>query len=120
MTAEQLARFRTLLEEQLIQLDESSNTREGALDESQSSGDIAGADRAAELELFEVEASIADSEHHLAAKIHHAITRIDDGSYGLCEACGNAITVARLEAKPSVSLCLNCQEAHEIADREVT
>jgi len=116
MTAEQLAHFRTLLEAQLIQLEESSNTHEGDLDESHSSRDIAGADRAAELESFEVDTSIAASEHHLAAKIHHAISRIDGGGYGLCEACGNAIPVARLEAKPSVPLCLDCQEAHERAE----
>ena len=42
-----------------------------------------------------------------------ALERIDRGIYGLCESCGSAIPEARLEAKPSVSLCLSCQEAHE-------
>src|SRR5690606_12119992 len=104
------------LEEQLARLTESTGNHEDLLDESHTTKDFVGADRAAELESFEVDASIAASEHRLAAKIQHALDRIDKGTYGLCETCGETIPPARLEAKPSVSLCLACQEAHETAE----
>lgn len=113
MTAEQIDRYRLILEGQLAQLAGTSETHGRLLDESHVTNDFVGADRAAELETFEVDASVAASEHRLAAKIRHALSRISGGTYGLCEGCGDTIPAARLEAKPSVSLCLACQEAHE-------
>ena len=114
MTADQLDHYRLILEEQLAQLTEATGTHESILDESHTTKDFVGADRAAELETLEVDASITASEHRLAAKIRHALERIGKGIYGLCESCGTGIPTARLDAKPSVSLCLACQEAHEM------
>ena len=76
-----------------------------------------GGDRASELETMEVDASIADSEENLARKIEHALERIESGQYGICEGCGGPIPEARLDAKPSVSLCVECQEERE-SERE--
>lgn len=113
MNAEELTQFRKLLEEQLQSLEKTSEDHRKILDETGESGDFVGGDRAAELENLEVDASIAESEYQLKQKIQHAIERIETGTYGLCESCGNEIPRLRLEAKPSVSLCLPCQEAHE-------
>ncbi len=113
MTTEELARYRRELEIQLSELSEASSTREQILDDSLTTGDTAGAELAADLESFEVDASIAESERNLVLKISHALERIERGTYGLCEGCGIAIPTARLDAKPSVSLCLTCQEEHE-------
>ncbi len=43
------------------------------------------------------------------AKVEHALTKIDKGTYGLCDNCGQPIDPARLEALPQASLCLKCQ-----------
>jgi DnaK suppressor protein len=114
MNPEKLDHYRLNLEEQLAQLTAATDDHESRLDESHTTTDFVGADRAAELESFEVDTSITASEHRLAAKIHHALERISKGTYGLCEACGTDIPTTRLDAKPSVSLCLACQEAHEL------
>jgi RNA polymerase-binding transcription factor DksA len=55
--------------------------------------------------LEQVEAELADCEH--------ALRRLDDGTYGLCEACGKEIDDVRLEAKPEARLCRDDQEAAE-------
>ena len=114
MKSEQLAHYRLVLEEQLAHLTEATGAHESVIDESHTTKNFVGADRASELETLEVDASITASEHRLAAKIHYALGRISKGIYGFCETCGEAIPTARLDAKPSVSLCLKCQEAHEL------
>jgi DnaK suppressor protein len=58
--------------------------------------------------LEQVEAELADVEL--------ALRRLDDGTYGTCEACGSLIGDARLEAKPEARLCLDDQAR---AEREV-
>lgn len=47
------------------------------------------------------------------AAIEAALRRIDDGSYGECPECGEAISAARLEARPEARLCIDCESAAE-------
>jgi DnaK suppressor protein len=46
-------------------------------------------------------------------EVEVALTKFDDGTYGLCEACGARIDRARLEALPHARYCLDCQARHE-------
>lgn len=63
-------------------------------------------DRERDMSILEqVEAELADVEH--------ALHRLDDGTYGRCEACGRVIDEVRLEARPAARLCLEDQEAAE-------
>lgn len=55
--------------------------------------------------LEQVEAELVDVER--------ALQRLDDGSYGSCEACGSAIGDERLEAQPATRFCVLHQEAAE-------
>ncbi|MBA3056289.1 MAG: TraR/DksA family transcriptional regulator [Sphingomonadales bacterium] len=41
-------------------------------------------------------------------EIREALLRIDNGTYGTCVACGNAISRARLQALPTAVRCINC------------
>lgn len=41
-------------------------------------------------------------------KIHAALQRIEDGEYGYCTDCGEAIAAKRLAADPAIALCLEC------------
>ena len=52
-------------------------------------------------------AVLADVRSELA-EIDHALARIDDGTYGICARCGKRITVARLDARPTAELCIDC------------
>ena len=56
---------------------------------------------------------IRDRERRLIRKIQSALQRIDDGTYGICEECGEEIGVARLKARPVTRLCINCKAKQE-------
>ncbi len=43
------------------------------------------------------------------AEVEHAFHKFEDGTYGLCECCGQPIDPARLEALPQVNLCMSCK-----------
>lgn len=49
-----------------------------------------------------------DSVERLLWEIRGAIARVDDGSYGLCAGCGEAIPQARLELRPWATTCTRC------------
>ena len=40
--------------------------------------------------------------------VEHALAKLEDGTYGRCENCGNPINTARLEAMPAARLCMDC------------
>jgi DnaK suppressor protein len=44
-------------------------------------------------------------------EIGHAVRKIDEGTYGKCENCGQDIPIERLEAIPTARLCVNCKQA---------
>jgi DnaK suppressor protein len=46
-------------------------------------------------------------------KIDHAIRKIDDGKFGVCEECEEPISLKRLEARPETTLCIRCKEDQE-------
>ncbi|MBY0501248.1 MAG: RNA polymerase-binding protein DksA [Alphaproteobacteria bacterium] len=54
-----------------------------------------------------------DRERKLILKINLALERIENGTYGYCEETGVPIGVARLDARPIATLCLEAQEHHE-------
>lgn len=45
------------------------------------------------------------------ADIDHALEKIDEGSYGICDRCGEVIPAARLSALPASALCVGCASA---------
>jgi len=52
-------------------------------------------------------------ESRLIKKIKSALERIEDGSYGICETCGDHISIKRLMARPVTSKCIECKENEE-------
>lgn len=50
--------------------------------------------------------------------VEEALLRIDEGTYGTCEDCGEEISVGRLNAVPFALRCVECQEIHEITASE--
>ena len=52
--------------------------------------------------------------------VEHALRRLDDGTYGRCEACGKPIGEERLEAMPAARFCLDDQALAEREARQPT
>ncbi len=52
-------------------------------------------------------------EQKLLKKIDDAISRIDSGVFGVCESCGEQISLKRLEARPVTTLCIECKTRQE-------
>ncbi len=59
------------------------------------------------------ELSVLISERDKIAQIDRAVARIDDGSYGQCESCGQPIGKMRLMAFPRATLCMTCKQREE-------
>ena len=68
-------------------------------------------------ETFERERdlSILEQVEGELADVEHALRRLDDGTYGTCEACGKPITEERLEVMPAARFCVDDQA---LAERE--
>jgi RNA polymerase-binding protein DksA len=61
----------------------------------------------------EQEISLANSILERVNQVERALERLDEGSYGWCERCGNPIPVERLAAFPSATLCVTCKQLEE-------
>jgi RNA polymerase-binding protein DksA len=59
------------------------------------------------------ELTVLAREREALAQIDRALARIDDGSYGVCESCGNPIGKNRLMAVPHATLCMSCKQREE-------
>lgn len=60
---------------------------------------------------------IRDRERKLIIKIREALQRIEDGTFGDCEACGDEIGIDRLKARPVTTLCIECKRKEEASER---
>ncbi len=62
-------------------------------------------------ESFELEKRLALEKRirDQLAEVEHALAKFEEGTYGLCDECGQPIDPARLEALPQANLCLNCK-----------
>ncbi|HUA34969.1 MAG TPA: RNA polymerase-binding protein DksA [Candidatus Binataceae bacterium] len=59
-----------------------------------------------------------DRERKLLGKIDEAFERLEEGSYGKCEECGNEIGIERLKARPVTTLCISCKSAQEAREQK--
>ena len=80
------------------------------------SGDGAGQDQAdmgATSFERDQELDVLNSERDKLHQIDRALARIDDGTYGVCESCGEPIGKMRLMAFPRATLCMTCKQREE-------
>ncbi|HEY6872991.1 MAG TPA: RNA polymerase-binding protein DksA [Geobacteraceae bacterium] len=70
-------------------------------------------DRATQESDRNFELRIRDRERRLINKIREALERIDDGTFGTCELCGEEISEGRLKARPVTTLCIDCKIEEE-------
>lgn len=70
-------------------------------------------DRATQESDRNFELRIRDRERKLLNKIREALERIEEGTFGICESCGDQISEARLKARPVTTLCIDCKMEEE-------
>lgn len=116
-TAAELQEVRADLEREMAGLRAEIERAEGDLaDRMRSTSDGAGDDQAdAGAKTFEREHEMAltYNARDLLAQNERATQRIDAGTYGMCEICGNPIGKARLQAFPRATLCVTCKQREE-------
>jgi DnaK suppressor protein len=77
----------------------------------QTAGDVV--DAALDSAQDEISSQLAEVESRELSSIENALQRMRDGQYGICEGCGCSIPMARLNALPYATLCINCQREAE-------
>ena len=116
-TEQELAEVRKELEAEAAGLREDISTAEAEIAERL--GDAVGdagddsADAGAKTFQREHELALTQQARELLAQTERALSRISDGSYGVCESCGQAIGKARLQAFPRATLCVACKQREE-------
>jgi DnaK suppressor protein len=60
---------------------------------------------------------IRDRESMLIKKIRQSLDDIESGDYGICEDCGEDISIERLKARPVTSLCIRCKTKRESQEK---
>lgn len=112
-----LDKFRAVLEEERVRLrallDEHEVERENArLAETaaERSPDPSSAEGGSMAFEYEKDLSVDANTEDLLRKAENALERLDAGVYGICESCGTAIPVARLEVLPYTTVCVECAQ----------
>ena len=116
-TGKELVAVRSELEADRDRLQaEIATVERGLQDLLRDGGDGAGNDQAdvgsTTLER-DAEMSLANNTREMLFQVQRALGRLDDGSYGVCESCGNPIGKLRLMAFPRATLCLTCKQREE-------
>jgi RNA polymerase-binding transcription factor DksA len=63
--------------------------------------------------LYDLNATLLANEQYIAIEAREALHRLDEGTYGSCENCGQKIAKARLEAIPFTRFCVKCAEKND-------
>jgi DnaK suppressor protein len=77
----------------------------------EASGDVV--DAALDSVQDEISSQLAEVESRELSRIEYALERMRNGHFGVCESCGTAIPMARLNALPYATSCIKCQREAE-------
>lgn len=116
MNAKKLVAFKKLLHEQRNTLIlEAQKTVSGMTDSKENFPDPT--DRATLESDRNFMLRIRGRERKLILKIEEALERIEDGSFGICEKCGEDISEQRLKARPVTTHCIECKKKEEALEK---
>lgn len=117
MKKKELARFTEKLIEEKSRLMNHSEIKEAL---QMNHDDLADEVDLASSELNQnVTLKLRDRERLLLQKIQIALSKIEEGTFGICEGCEEPIELKRLEARPIAELCIRCKEAEEIEEKKI-
>jgi len=108
--------IRAELQESIAYID--SINKEQSLGARESSGDLSSyafhqADQGSDTNLMEQSVMMLETEREKIRQLNEALQRITDGTYGICEYCGEFIQETRLEIIPYATCCVTCKEKNE-------
>lgn len=112
MTKEQLEYFRELLTRRQEDLLKNAYSVVSEMI-TQTSQEIEYIDKASAHADQTMKLRIRTRESHLIKKIRRALERIDNNVFGICESCGEDISIKRIEARPVTTKCIECKELEE-------
>jgi len=116
MNAKKIAFFKKLLQEQRsVLIHEAQRTVSGMTDSKENFPDPT--DRATLESDRNFLLRIRGRERKLILKIEEALERIEDGSFGICEKCGEDISEQRLKARPVTTHCIDCKKKEEALEK---
>jgi DnaK suppressor protein len=113
MTKVQLKKFRDMLEarrQEIIKRAQQTLDEDMALDANDLPDEM---DLASSEYLQSFTFRLRGREKTFLKKIDHALAKIDEGTFGICEECEEPISTKRLEARPETTLCIRCKEDQE-------
>jgi len=111
---EDLEYFQGILQKQLDELVRGAGRTVDEMTETEGKGAFPDpTDRASMESDRNFELRIRDRERKLINKIRKALEKIEDGSFGFCEVCGEPIDFKRLEARPVTTHCIDCKTSEE-------
>ncbi|MBN2255319.1 MAG: RNA polymerase-binding protein DksA [Deltaproteobacteria bacterium] len=117
MKPEQIEYFKQLLSSRIDQLlNDAGKTVSEMTDDNVNLPDIT--DRASLESDRNFELRIRDRERKLLKKLNEALSRLDEGTFGICESCGGKISEKRLMARPVTTLCINCKKKQEEQEKQ--
>ena len=108
--------FKALLDERLEELlSQAGDTLSGMTDQKENFPDPT--DRASLETDRNFMLRIRDREHKLIKKIKKALNRIETGTFGICDTCGEPISIKRLKARPVTTQCIDCKTKEEAKEK---
>jgi DnaK suppressor protein len=116
MTATELKFFKDILLQQRAEILNKTDFFHG-----EPAIDSTGQGDEGDLAVSEVSLSMAlrlkERQAQMLIKIDHALGKMEEGSFGLCEQCEEALNINRLRARPVATLCIACKEEQESKER---
>jgi DnaK suppressor protein len=118
MNKKKLEEFRTILTKKMKSLVDEAKKSMGDITETKETF----ADPT-DLASFEADRNfllrIKDRERKHILKIKEVLKKIDDGSYGICEICGEDIDEKRLKLRPETTFCIECKTEMEHEEKKL-
>jgi DnaK suppressor protein len=71
------------------------------------------ADEASNLYTKQILMSLSENQRKALREVDEALDRMEEGTYGTCDSCGNPVGLKRLHIKPFAKYCVQCQDIIE-------
>jgi DnaK suppressor protein len=120
MTKVQLKKFKEMLEskrDEIIKRAQQTLDEDIALDANDLPDEM---DLASSEYLQSFQFRLRGREKVFLDKIQKALEKIESGTFGVCDECGEKISIKRLEARPETTLCIRCKEDQERVEKDFT
>jgi DnaK suppressor protein len=117
MGKKQLQNFKCILAERILTLQDSIDRSIHCLKKGKESlpdpYDLAASEADTSMEL-----AIRERDRSMLLSLYEAIGRIEKGRYGICEQCGELISIKRLMANPATTVCIECKAEAEHLEKK--